>query len=86
MGKAKKATKTPYLDNLAKKSRIERQKLAIHRFYVVVSTLIIVIALIMIAINPANYLNMITVLLLTSILLLSIENIQLHRLKKPQNL
>jgi len=54
MGKAKKAkksTKTPYLDNLAKKSKIERQKLAIHRFYVAVSTLIIVIALIIKAIS-----------------------------------
>lgn len=86
MKKANKAAKTPYLNVITTKSRAAKQKRIIYRFYVVISTLIILVALIMIAINPASYLSMVVILLLTSIMLISIENMQLRKLAKSKNL
>jgi len=87
MGKSIKKTETPYLDNIAKKSKIEKQKRIISKFYLFLSTLMILATLVMIALNPDRYLNMVVVLLLAAVLLIALENTQLHKLKlkKPQN-
>lgn len=78
-------TQTPHLDNIIKKSKLEKQKRAISKVYILLSTLMVIVTIVMIGSNPDRYFNMVAILLLAAVMLIAMQNRQLSRLK-PQNL
>ena len=76
--------KTPYLESFARRKRLEIERKVVYRFYVAISTLLILVTIFMIAINPEKYLNLVVIMLLASVILVATENIHLHMIKRKR--